>query len=560
MSDNTKYILFGAGDIGKKALRCFGPEMVHFFVDNSAAKIGTMVEGVPVISFDELKKIHMGFQIVIAVDPKKYFVLAAQLDDAGIHNYVPFLNLEGSADELPPVSVTKTGVSLLQGKKKVLMAAYFFPPLGGSGVYRSIKFVKYLRDFNWEPTVISTDQVPPDQNYMDESLTAEIPDGVEVIRVPDFIGTLRKTSFPDYKDDILEFLGSVLKKDKTVAAVFDSLRGNRIGEAELLTCPCAALTWAYDVVQYIEKNMDIQQFDVIYTTASPYSAHLIGAYFQNKYGIPWVADYRDPWTWNPYFNYDMNSVWYQLFSALESIFLHQADCSLTPGPSLVEQYIEHFRLEQDKMVCITNGYDEADFSKLLPHRKTKYFTINYTGVLYTQVRSITPVLESLKQLQDDRLLDIAEVRFRIVGTQDPHNLQLAASFGLQNIVVHTGYVSHAEALQFNLDADILLLLTGCEAKFRHGFLGKTFDYLRSGRPILAITTPGGVIDQTLRETEHGAGYHYTEIPRIKEMILREYQKWLQGEPQKPLCSPLIRQFERRNLTGKLAEIFNAVCT
>ncbi len=134
MSDNTKYILFGAGDIGKKALRCFGPERVDFFVDNSAAKIGTMIEGIPVISFDELKKIHMGFQIVIAVDPKKYFVLAAQLDDAGIRNYVPFLNLEGSADELPPVSVTKTGASLFQGKKKVLMAAYFFPPLGGSGV------------------------------------------------------------------------------------------------------------------------------------------------------------------------------------------------------------------------------------------------------------------------------------------------------------------------------------------------------------------------------------------------------------------------------------------
>lgn len=561
MEDFKKIILFGAGEIGKQALYYWGTENVHCFVDNSAAKVGTTVEGIPVISFSALKKIYVDFRLVITVDPKKYFVLAAQLDDAGISDYTPFLKSPGSVGGVPLVSVTKAGASLSQGKKKVLMAAYFFPPLSGSGVYRSIKFVKYLRDFNWEPTVISTDQVPPDQNYMDESLTAEIPDGVEVIRVPDFIGTLRKTSFPDYKDDILEFLGSVLKKDKTAAAVFDSLRGNRIGEAELLTCPCAALTWAYDVVRYIEKNIDIHQFQVIYTTSGPFSAHLIGAYFQSKYGIPWVADYRDPWTQNAAFDYDTNSVWYKLFSALESIFLHQADCSLTVAPNLAETYIDRFQLERNKMVCITNGYDEADFGAVeLPQNPMQYFIINYSGLIYGQGRSIVPILKALQQLRDENLVDITKIRFRIVGTKGAESEKLAANFGLQEMIVQTGYVSHIEALQSNQNAHILLLLAGCDAKFKYFFTGKIFDYLRIGKPILAIVPKDGIVDKTLRETGHGEAFLDTEIPQIKEMILREYQKWQRGEEQKPLRSPLIQQFERRHLTGMLAEVFQSVCS
>ncbi len=555
-------ILFGAGEIGRKALSYFGKEKVYRFVDNSASKVGAEVDDIAVISFAELKRIYKDYQIIISVDPKKFFVIAAQLDDAGIKGYQSYLKMmrEGNMTVQKPVSPERVTVSSSCERKKVLMIAYFFPPLGGSGVYRSVKFVKYLRNFSWEPTVIATDQAPPEQDFMDESLTREIPEGTEVIRIPDWIGTLRRTAFPDYKNEILDFLECILRQDEEAAKAFESLKENKTGEAELLTTPCAALTWAYDVVQYIEENMDIQQFQAIYTTSAPYSAHLIGSYFKRKYGIPWVADYRDPWTNNPYFDYDENSIWYKLFAALESILLRSADCNITPGPTLVESYVERFQLERGKVVCITNGYDEADFCALqIPKCPPEHFTINYSGVFYSQGRSIIPILQALQQLCDEEQIDRKTIRFRIVGPENTHNTELAASYGLQDAMVQTGYVSHAEALQSNLNANILLLLVGSEAKFKIAFLGKFFEYLRSGRPILAIVARGGVIDQKLQETGHGEAFLETDISHMKGMILREYQKWQSGEIQEVLHSPAIRQYERKRLTELLADVLDTVC-
>ena len=565
MVENRKsIILFGAGDIGKRALRHFGRERVYCFADNSEAKVGTMIEGVPVISFTDLKRIYKEYQIVIAVDPRKFFALAAQLEDVGINNYVSYFKIIHDYTEPlryeSTLSGNHTSVHPAYGTKKVLMIAYFFPPLGGSGVYRSIKFAKYLRNFDWEPTIISTDQVPPDQDFIDESLMKEIPEGAEVVRIPDYIGTLRRTYFPEYKDDVLQFLGDILQGDKDASAIFESRKGSRTGEAELLTTPCAALTWAYDVVQYIEKNLDVQQFQAIYTTSTPFSAHLIGAYFKKRYRIPWVADYRDPWTGNPYFDYDQNSAWYKLFAALESILMRLADCNITPGPTLVKSYIERFQLEKNRVICITNGYDEADFQALtVPMHPSKYFTINYSGVFYTQGRSIIPILQAVRQLCDEKLVDLDTIRFRIVGSVDKHNAIFAAGYGLENVIVQTGYVCHSEALQSNLDANILLLLVGSDEKFKIALLGKFFDYLRSGRPILAIVAKDGVIDRKLQETGHGKAFLETDIPQIKAMILQEYQKWQCGEAQELLHSPAINQYERKYLTKQLAEIFNFVC-
>ena len=156
------------------------------------------------------------------------------------------------------------------------------------------------------------------------------------------------------------------------------------------------------------------------------------------------------------------------------------------------------------MVCITNGYDEADFGAVeLPQNPMQYFIINYSGLIYGQGRSIVPILKALQQLRDENLVDITKIRFRIVGTKGAESEKLAANFGLQEMIVQTGYVSHIEALQSNQNAHILLLLAGCDAKFKYFFTGKIFDYLRIGKPILAIVPKDGIVDKTLQETGHG---------------------------------------------------------
>lgn len=442
---------------------------------------------------------------------------------------------------------------------RVLMVAYYFPPLSGSGVFRSIKFAKYLPMFGWEPTVISTDRPPNGWDYSDSSQLKEIPEGMEVIRVPDGISTKRETSMGGERAQaIMNFLHSVLRFSPEADRIFSKVSQSHDGIVQLLTFPCVALSWAYDVVQYIEKNLDLNEFQAVYTTSGPESAHLIGFYLKQKYGIPWVADYRDTWTFNPYgVDYNPDNVKQRLRFELESVLLQSADFSLTIEDSLVDDYGQHFGLDKGKVVSITNGYDEEDFSTLKPSQeRMDKFTINYSGLLYLEERSIVPVLIAIQQLGNEGKIDLSKLRFRIVGQSDEENLKEVLRYGLEQIIDQTGYLSHSQALQANVDANLLLLLVGDEPKFKPVYTGKFFEYLRSGRPILALAPKDGAVDRVLREGGHGEAMLSTQISKIKSMILREYKKWERGESAEPLHSPVIERFERKILTQQLADVLD----
>ncbi len=444
---------------------------------------------------------------------------------------------------------------------RVLMAAYYFPPLSGSGVFRSIKFAKYLPQFDWQPTVISTDRPPNGWKFSDDSQLNEIPEGMEVVRIPDGISTGREITLSGNRvQAILNFLRDVLRFSPEADKIYAQLSQSREGIMELLTFPCGALSWAYDAVQYIETHLDVEQFQAVYTTSGPSSAHLIGFYLKQKYGIPWVADYRDQWTFNPYgavYNPDNRD--HRLLFELESVLLRGADCSLTIEDGMVSSYEQNFGLESGKVVSITNGYDEEDFVSLqTPQSRTDKFTINYSGLLYTEQRSIAPVLTAIRQLRDEKKVDISKLRFRIVGAAAEGNIEAAERYGLGQIIEHTGYLTHREALQANVNADLLLLLVGDEPKFQSVYTGKFFEYLRSGRPILALAPKDGAVDRVLRESGHGEAYLSTQVPRIKAMIRREYQRWERGERREPLHASMIERFERKELTRQLADVLENV--
>ena len=442
---------------------------------------------------------------------------------------------------------------------RVLMVAYYFPPLSGSGVFRSIKFAKYLPLFGWQPTVISADRPPNGWNFADDSLTAEIPSDMEVIRIPDLINTNRADSLSMERiQAVLQFLYGILRHSPEADQIFSQMTRSPEGIAQLFRFPCVMLSWAYDVVQYIEKNMDVDKFRVIYTTSGPRSAHLIGFYMKQKYGIPWVADYRDPWTFNAYgAEYDATNPKQKLLFELESILLHQADCNLTVEDGLIESYRKHFNLPKERIISITNGYDEEDFSALsVPKKQTEKFTICYSGLIYTHTQSLAPICSALKQLSNEKKINLSKINLCFVGATNKDNQATMKEFGLEGIFTHTGYVSHQEALQSNLDANILLLLVGDEDKFKPIYTGKIFEYLRSGRPILALAPKGGVVDQILRESGHGQAFLSMQITEIKDMILQEYRKWEKGQISVSLHSPVIERFERKVLTEQLANVLS----
>lgn len=565
MDYGKKIVLFGAGQIGKRALQYFGRSRVCYFVDNNEGLVGKRICDIPVISFRYLKGIYgNNLQIIISTSLNKVFPIARQLEDAGIKHYEVFIKIlwgeSGvSTKQATEITIQNQPALNLEGKNRVLMVAYYFPPVSGSGVFRSAKFAKYLPQYGWHPTIIATDYPRLDWNYMDESLLKEIPTEVPVIRIPDTIGTFREIFTPELKKQLMEFLEIFFQESKEAYTQYTSFLESKIGIEELLTFPCPALLWAYRTVQYIEATMNISNFHVIYTTSGPSCAHLIGYYFKHKYRIPWVADYRDQWTGNPFGPFDPSMPHDQLLFSLESILLQNADYNITFAPGIIEDYISRFQLPREKIASITNGYDEDDFA---PFDKkvgqTDKFTINYSGLLYVG-RSIDAVLVAIQELIAEGQVDLAKVEFRIVGeTREYDPEMLAQKYDLKSVIVQTGYLTHSEAIRSNIESNLLLLLVGDEKRYQHITTGKIFDYLRSGRPILALAPPGGIVDQMLCETGHGKAFTSTQISEIKAMILQEYLKWKRGKDCGFSCSPLIKQFERKYLTEKLVQVFENI--
>ncbi len=557
-------ILFGAGKYGRAALNYFGRENIFCFSDNNKLIEGQRVLDVPVISFERLREIHGDYDIVISTGAEVLFAIAAQLEEAGIHNYRSFLKiLEGEGhSEFAPKPEQAAFHEPPDDCRQVLMAAYYFPPLSGSGVFRSIKFAKYLPQFNWWPAVISTDRAPLEMNYMDESLLEEIPAGMNVIRIPDPVYTMRMTSFPtETGTALIDFLKAVLQSDPEAIEMAGSLSQTKVGRAKLLTFPCPALLWAYEAIRYIEKHINLSKFQVIYTTSSPYSAHLIGFYLKQKYGIPWVADYRDPWTDVSQKELGFISSNDRLLVRLEEILLKAADCNISVERHFALSYVKRFSISVEKSITITNGYDENDFSGLLePERHPPKFTITHSGLIHVkpQVTAFAAFLEALHQLIDEQKIDLANIQLRMIGKMTGESRAVLRNYDWGDALVETGYLSHQEALAENYDSNILLLPGGDADSIKFAYTGKFFDYLRSGRPILAVVARDSVIAQALRENGHGAAFLSTQLLEIKQFILREYQIWQRGGKRELLHSPLIEQFERKSLTGQLAEVFETI--
>ena len=286
--------------------------------------------------------------------------------------------------------------------RKVLMAAYYFPPLAGSGVYRSIKFAKYLLDYQWTPVVVSTDRPPKTWNFADDSMVGEIPKDVPVYRISDPLNSKgdNVSLSVDYAQRVLDFLEFVLEDHPEAKKIYAKLLQSNQGRSAMIQFPCGMLCWAYEAARFIESSVDFASMDVIYTTSGPHSAHLIGYYFKKKYGMPWVADFRDEWVNNPYVDIDLKHPVHQLLHHLESLLLRHADCSLTISDVAVENYIRTFSTPKEKIVSITNGYDEWDFRNIyFPKDKNDAFTITYSGLLYcTEQRNMAPLFAAVQEL------------------------------------------------------------------------------------------------------------------------------------------------------------------
>lgn len=438
--------------------------------------------------------------------------------------------------------------------KKVLIIAYFFPPLGWSGVQRTLKFVKYLRSFGWEPIVVTVGNTS--FFIKDETLNDDIPENLEVIRVDEF-------NFQEYaenlKNQFLAFTAPqlMLLNEEFVNFYINSFDTNFKVIEKLLSIPDGQTLWAYDVLKTLESKINFKDIDLIYSTSGPYSDHLIGYNLKEKYNIPWIVDFRDEWTNNPYFKLNKENLLFKLQKDLEIKILNFADKILTISLISKNNYINNFNIEESKIEVIKNGYDEEDFKDLSLNKDISKFTIICNGSLHLSINPKTFLL-SINNLISKNILDKNKIEIKFIGTCDKQIHDEVVQMDVNNVVKFIDYLPHKESLLHALNADLLLLIVGEDPKVKSVYTGKIFEYLKLKNPILALSPKESVIEQLLNETGCGKNIEFNNISGIENYITAQYNNWLNDNMKLNINEEEIKKYDRKNLTHILSKVLDEV--
>ncbi|MBN1780440.1 glycosyltransferase family 4 protein [bacterium] len=430
--------------------------------------------------------------------------------------------------------------------KKVLIIAYYFPPSGGAGVQRVMKFVKYLPEFGWEPLVLTVNE-NAGFPVRDSSLLNEIPKDIRVIRT---------RIFEPYRA-FHRFTGKSSAQGTDMATLHRRRRSLRERIAEFVRSnffiPDARCFWRSTAVPAGKKLLKNERIDLIFSSAPPYTTHLVARAIADYADLPWIADFRDSWVdWlsAP----KRTGISRRIDLAMENSVLKRAD-HITHVTRGIQQDLlsRHPDVSKEKWSLIPNGFDREDFNGLTPETAGTHFVITYTGSLYGH-RNPESFLEGLRLLFQNQPQYRQKIRVQFIGRVDPEFIRAFGAFG--DHIVHIPYVTHRESLEYMLKSDVLLLIIDDARASRSIITGKCYEYLASGRPILAIAPEGEAADliRTLKAGEvvspqHPVAVHHT--------LLRMIGKWQAGEDI-PVDADMINRYDRKVITGHLAGLFHKV--
>ncbi len=427
----------------------------------------------------------------------------------------------------------------MNGEQRVLIVSYYWPPAGGPGVQRWLKFVKYLPQLGWKPTVF----IPENPSYpiVDETLRKEVSPDLEVIKTK---------IWEPYQ--IAEFFGKSNKKFK--AGQFD-VAENQSWKSKLsiwvrgnFFIPDARVLWVKPSVKKIEKLFAEKKFEVLVTTGPPHSLHLIGLRLKEKFpDLKWVADFRDPWTEISYYKHlklTKNSD--QKHQKLEKEVFENADVTLATSYTDAE----NFRRKGANAFCITNGFDgEIKLNSTI----TEKFTISYIGVL-EQLRNPDLLWEVLNEIIAENEIFKQNFKLKFAGRVDDKILAKIYDSSLKKHVENLGYLSHQEANEAMQSSDLLLVTNFPNVESKGIIPGKIFEYLASGNQILSFGPENGDVEKILDETKSGKHFSYQDQAKLKEYLLAQFENWTSHK--KPTGNPELERFSRKHLTGELVKILN----
>lgn len=410
---------------------------------------------------------------------------------------------------------------------KALIIANEFPPMGGAGVQRTTKFVKYLRDFGIEPVVVTKEYKG---GLTDSTLLSDIPEGIIVHRLKAY-DTVNKTGIMRLP---FKFLGT------------------------RILSPDSEFFWYLFNRKKVEEIVRAESIDLVYTTSFPYSSHLMGLHLKNAFpNIPWVTDFRDEWTNNPY---HLDSIYKKIKLKMERKKEHEVTSScdyfITNTPLMLEGFLKDDPSLESRSTFIPNGYDEDDFKEAENERDGgDKFVITYTGSLYGR-RNLDEFMEGLKLAIEKGSIDRDRILIRIVGNIYEKVINsYSEKFGLAGYISSYGYLPHKESIQMLFNSDIILLVIGKGKGSRNFYTGKIFEYIRSNRPILAIVPEDGVAADVINETRTGVVVDPENIQGVADALESMYMTWSGKINNHDPDWEAIKSYSRRSQAKRLADIF-----
>lgn len=421
--------------------------------------------------------------------------------------------------------------------KKVLIICYYWPPAGGPGVQRWLKFATYLSEFGVEPTVF----VPDNAHYplMDEAFQAEIPKNIKVVRFPikepyRFAKWFSKKKTKTISSGIIsEKQPSFLER----AMLF--IRGN-------LFIPDARVGWVKPASRFLQKYVVEHEIDTIVTTGPPHSLHLIGLRLKMALKVRWVADFRDPWTTIHYHkSLRLTESSAKKHKALEKEVLTQADAIVVTSPGTKKEFSE---ITPTPITVITNGFEHTSKA---PRMLDERFSLVHVGSLLTN-RNPTLLWKVISELVQEQPDFASQCHIKLVGAVSKDVISSLDAFGLTKYTEEGGYVTHEEALQLQKSAQVLLLVEMNRPETKAIIPGKLFEYLAAGRPILALGPEGSDIKAIIEETNTGRFFSYSEEGQIKEQLWNYFQKF--SDQKLEVDSLNIEKYSRRALTKTMAQL------
>jgi glycosyltransferase involved in cell wall biosynthesis len=429
--------------------------------------------------------------------------------------------------------------------KKVLIISYYWPPSGGAGVQRWLKFVKYLRDFGWEPIVYCPEN--PEYPESDISLLKDIPVNLEILRYPIWepYHFYKKLLGQKKEDKINAAFLSEKKKNKTLENISIWIRGN-------FFIPDARKFWIRPSVKFLKKHLAEHPVDAIVSTGPPHSTHLIARQLTSQFELPWMADFRDPWTNIDFYkDLKLTSPADKKHRELEMAVLREADAVTVISNSMADDFDKIFHRSYE---VITNGFDMDDLDPRVP-QPDKKFSIAHIGTLVSSRNPITlwEAIHSLLASHPDLGNDL---EIKLVGKVDFSVTSSLENFGLSRFVRKIDYMPHDEVIKCQQQSQILLLIINNTPNSKMILTGKFFEYLAARRPILCLGPEDGDAATILHETSAGLLAGFGDIETMKLHILQYYSAYKNGLLS--INSGEIEKYSRKALTGRLAQVLDKI--